>query len=175
LNITLYSSFPEASQAQEAISALREQGAKVQDLTAFFPETSSATAQSSDDGETLMTAAEAGVGVGIMAALTSLMIPGIGIASGGGTIVASLAALAGTALGIAVTGGTAAFLESHGVDALLARKSAKALKSGSSVVLVDCPTGTLLDIRVRDILLRHKASVVSRSARARSQLICKPD
>jgi hypothetical protein len=110
-----------------------------------------------------------------LATLVSVTIPGLGFAAGGGATLASLRAFAEQAEGVEFNREPSPFLESHGVDSQLARKSVKALKSGLSVVLVQCPTGTLLDIRVREILMKHNASPVIRSASKRSQLLCWPN
>lgn len=175
---TLYASFADAHLAEKALGALLDHGAKKEDLTAMFPagylrEDSDKTAvEQATDGITTTTGADAasaagkgagaGLVVGAIAALASLVIPGFGIVTGGGALATALAGLAGTTVGGAIAGGVAGYLQDQGVPEKIALDSEKALKNGNAIVIVSYPTGDLGEFEIREIFNKYSAETYGR-------------
>ena len=179
MQVTLYTRFQDASLAEKALGALTDHGAELKDLAAIFPtgyqsaDPKTTPVEKATSGVTTTTGADAasgaakgagiGLGLGAVAAVASLFIPGFGIVTGGAALATALAAMAGTAAGGAVAGGVAGFMQDQGVPERVALDSEEAIKNGSAIVSVACPTGKLGEFEVLEILSKYHAESYGRS------------
>ena len=129
---TLFASFPSFDKAEKAVGALLDQGAKPLDISVVanvppdsnMHERAEATARIAESGAksgiTTTTPADAalgaekgamiGAGVGVLAALAAITIPGLGLVIGGGALVTAIAGAAGATAAGAAAGGIAGYL-----------------------------------------------------------------
>lgn len=90
----------------------------------------------SDVGHGAAHGAGIGLGVGALAAVATMLIPGLGMVIGGGTLAAAMAALvAGTGAGT-LAGGLAGFLTEHGVPQDEAARYANIHSRGGAILAV---------------------------------------
>ena len=179
MKVALYTKFQDAAQAEQALGALMDRGANIKDLTAMFPHNyqirdfSKTAAEQAAGGITTTTGADAvvgaekgaamGLGVGALAALASLLIPGFGLVTGGSALATALIGVAGTTAGGALAGGVMGYLEDQGVPKRIALDSAEALKNGSAIIAIDCPTGKLGEFEVMEIVSKYHAESYGRA------------
>ena len=180
MQVTIYTRFEDAAQAEKGLAALLDRGASQKDLFAMFPEHYRVRSDSGDteveqavEGITTTTLPDAelgaekgmavGVSIGAVAALASLVIPGFGIVTGGSALALALLGVAGATIGGAFAGGVAGYFEDQGVPTRIALDSAEALKNGAAVVAVDCPTGKLGEFEVLEILNKYHAESFGRA------------
>jgi hypothetical protein len=179
---TLYASFADPADAERAAAALLDNGAISEDIAVLASE-SYATRWSSSDAEaaatesgaksgiTTTTAGDAaygavkgsvvGLGVGTIAALGALLIPGVGIVLAGSAVASALGAALATAAAGAAAGGVAGFLKDQGVGENYVTHYSDALASGGSVLSVNVPTGKLSDVETEQLLAKYGADNVS--------------
>lgn len=174
MNVTLYANFPDAAQAEQALAALLDRGADRKDLSAVFPATYQShfsgqkAVEEATSGITTTTAADAaagaekggviGLALGALAALASLVIPGVGLVTGGGALAMALTGVVGTTAGGALAGGVAGFLKDQGVPERVALDYESALKNGRAIIMVDTPTGKIGEAEVREIFSKYHAT-----------------
>ena len=179
MKVALFVKFEDAAQAEKALGALVDRGADIKDLTAMFPhgyqdrDTEKTPAAQAVSGITTTTAADAtvgagkgaavGLGVGAVAAIASLLIPGFGLVAGGSALVTALIGVAGSTVGGAVAGGAAGYLQDQGVPQRIALDSEEALKNGSAIIAIDCPTGKLGEFEVMEIVSKYHAESFGRA------------
>ena len=179
MGISLYAKFADAAQAERALGAILDLGGSQEDLTAFFPEgyfkkdDTHTDAQKATKGITTTTGADAlvgaekgagvGFGVGALAALASLLIPGFGLVTGGGALMTALAGIAGATAAGAAAGSVAGFLQDQGVTERIALDSEEALKNGHAVLIIHTPTGKIGEFEVRELLSKYHAVEYGRS------------
>ena len=179
MKVALYCKFLDAAQAEKALAALVDRGADIKDLTAMFPhgyqvrDFTKTAAEQAVEGITTTTGADAeagaekgaaiGMGVGALAAVASLMIPGFGLVTGGSALVTALIGVAGATVGGAVAGGVAGYLQDQGVPYRVALDAEEALKNGIAIIAIDCPTGLLGEFEVMEIISKYHASTFGRA------------
>lgn len=183
MKIALYVRFADAAQAERALAALADRGADVKDLTAIFPtgyqdrgDFKQSAAEQAVEGLSVTTSADAamgaekgslvGLGVGALAALASLMIPGFGLVTGGGALATALIGVAGATVGGAIAGGAGGYLQDQGVPHRIALDTEEALKNGSAVIAIDCPTGKLGEFEVMETVSKYHAESFGRTEKA---------
>ena len=179
MTVVLYTKFQDAAQAEKALAALVDHGAEIKDLTAMFPagfqvrDWKETAAKQAVEGITTTTGADAavgaekgaaiGLGVGALAALASLMIPGFGLVTGGSALALALIGVAEATVGGALAGGVAGFLRDQGVPERIALDSEEAIKNGSAIIAIDCPTGKLGEFEVMEIINKYHAESFGRA------------
>jgi len=103
-----------------------------------------------DAGKGAAEGAAIGGGLGILAALSSIFVPGFGLVTAGGALAAAIGAAVATAVGGAVVGGITGYLVDMGVPEHAAQGYEAALKSGGILVTVfpndDATTGEVEQI-----------------------------
>ena len=84
-----------------------------------------------------------GLGVGVLAGLASLFIPGIGLVLGGGALAAAIGAAVGTTVAGAVAGGVYGYLKDQGVPEAAATAFTQTLEQGGAILTVHVPSGNV--------------------------------
>lgn len=176
----LYASFADPVMAEKAVGALMDQGVKSEDISLVFSEAYVKTkggvstmheakdvVEEAKRGVTTTTEADAavgtakgagiGLGVGTLAALASLFVPGVGLVTGAGVLATALGAVAGSIAAGAVVGGVAGFLEDQGVPQEAARKYDETLIGGGAVIAIRLPSMEVSQAGVRQTLSKYQA------------------
>ncbi len=96
-----------------------------------------------------------GVGLGILLGIAAVMIPGVGLVAGAGSLVAALAAATGVAGGVA--GGVTGYLADLGVPPHSARLLSDHLDGGGVVLHIEV-SGTLGENEIVQILSKYGAT-----------------
>jgi predicted phage tail protein len=94
-----------------------------------------------DAGEAAKKGALWGLGVGALAAVAALAVPGFGVVLGGGALAAASAALAASAGAGAVAGGVVGYLKDQGVPAHDIPHYQKAVENGGALIAVHLDEG----------------------------------
>jgi len=119
------------------------------------------TTTGADAGSGAMKGAAIGLGVGALAALASIFVPGVGLVMGGGALAAALGAAAGTTAAGAAAGAVTGYLKDQGVDAQVAADYDAAVKNGGALLAVTVPSNDIDEGRVQEILSKYGAANVN--------------
>ena len=111
-----------------------------------------------DAGEGAIKGTGIGLGVGLLASLAALTIPGIGLVIGGGALAAALGATALTAGAGAIAGGAAGYLKEQGVPADAAERYHGAVTGGGAVLSLTIPSGKVDQATAEAVLAKYGAS-----------------
>lgn len=163
---TIYASFNDVDAAERAIGALMDHGIRLADVSVVAGErcgnqvvNPTGTTELYDDDEvrespdegavgiTTTTPGDAsvgavkgagiGLGVGVLAALASVFIPGVGIVVGGGALATALAGTAAAVGGGAIAGGVYGYLKDQGVPEDLASAYGDTVSGGGVIISVN--------------------------------------
>ncbi|MEZ0324352.1 MAG: hypothetical protein ACAH95_00455 [Fimbriimonas sp.] len=147
--------------------------------TSSYSSTSSTTSTSSTDnsdstenaakhGISTTTAADAGagaikgagwgLGIGAVAALASLMIPGVGIVLGGGALAAALGGVAAATGAGAAAGAVTGYLKDQGVEAHVAETYEQTVQGGGAILAVNAPSGNCSREEIMETLTKYGAA-----------------
>ena len=102
-----------------------------------------------------------GLGVGAIAALASLMVPGVGLVLGGGALAAALGAVAASTGAGAAAGAVAGYLKDQGVDDMVANEYETTVTGGGAVVAVTVPSGRCSEAEAREVLTKYGATNIN--------------
>ena len=105
-----------------------------------------------------------GAGIGAVAAIVALMIPGVGVVLGAGALATALAGVATSAGAGAAAGAVVSLLKEHGVESRVAEDYGDSVAHGGAVLAVTLPSGGVDEEKANAILNEHKASNVNRYA-----------
>lgn len=172
--------FTDASQAEKAIGALTDHGVEKehlafitsdQNLEKLYTADAAKQARERSKGVTTTTAndaatgglkgAGAGLGIGALAGLASLFIPGSGLVFGGGALLtASLSALGAGAAG-GVAGAVTGYLKDQGLKDSLVGEYKDALTNHGAVVAVEVAKDDTSTEQIRRILTKYDGSGIS--------------
>jgi hypothetical protein len=178
---TIYASFNQPAEAAKAAGALLDHGVPSDNLSILTNEswnpvrmhTPSTEGAEGDakHGITTTTGADAamgavkgsiaGMGIGGLAALASMAIPGVGIVVGGGALAIAMAGALGATVAGAAAGGVHGYLKDQGVGDELITSYSDALAAGGSLVAVECPAGKIPDDEVEQVLAKYGATHIS--------------
>jgi hypothetical protein len=163
----IYASFDGVQRAREAAGALLDHGAVKEDLSLVLSEESRTSDEidSASTGITTTTGADAasgaavgagvGLGVGALAAITSIIVPGIGLVVGGGALATALAGAAATTAAGAVAGGVTGYLKDQGIPEDLAMRAETRIKSGGALLSIIVPSNTVDQTLATSILEKY--------------------
>jgi len=102
-----------------------------------------------------------GAGLGIVAGLTALVVPGVGLVYGGGALAIAIAAAAGSTVAGAAAGALTGYLVDQGVATPVAERYGDAPKDGGALVAVTVPSGMVLGEHVDFLLRKYEATHIS--------------
>ena len=114
-----------------------------------------------DAGEGAVKGTGIGLGVGILASLAALTIPGIGLVLGGGALAAALGATALTAGAGAIAGGATGYLKDQGVPHEAAERYHGTVAGGGAVLSVNIPSGDVDQATAESVLSKYGAADVN--------------
>ena len=114
-----------------------------------------------DAGEGAVKGTGIGLGVGILASLAALMVPGVGLVLGGGALAAALGATALTAGAGAIAGGATGYLKDQGVPADAAERYHGTVAGGGAVLSINVPSGDVDQATAESLLSKYGAADVN--------------
>jgi len=180
---TLFASFVFPADAERAVAALMDHGMRQEDISVIANEAyGSVRGQAAQDaaqhieqegktGITTTTAADAamgaamggaaGLGVGILAALAAITIPGVGIVVGAGALSTAVAAAAGTTIAGMAAGGVAGYLRDLGMGNEVATEYSNVVAKGGAILAVAVPSNGVDPTLAESILAKYNAVGVS--------------
>ena len=113
-----------------------------------------------DAGAGAIKGAEIGLGVGAVAALASLLVPGVGIVIGGGALAIALAGAAGVTAAGAAAGGVAGYLGDQGAPQADVKEYHTTYENGGAVLSIHIPSGKIDQTEAEAILAKYHAGMV---------------
>jgi len=114
-----------------------------------------------DAGEGAVKGTGIGLGIGILASLAALTIPGVGLVLGGGALAAALGATALTAGAGAIAGGATGFLKDQGVPHEAADRYHGTVAGGGAVLSINVPSGSVDQATAESVLSKYGAADVN--------------
>ena len=114
-----------------------------------------------DAGEGAVKGTGIGLGVGILASLAALTIPGVGLVLGGGALAAALGATALTAGAGAIAGGATGYLKDQGIPADAAEHYHGTVSGGGAVLSINIPSGDVDQATAESVLSKYGAANVN--------------
>jgi hypothetical protein len=175
---TLYVTFPNGNSAEKAAGALIDFGVRPQDVSVVIDHTDTyeetthtenhnesarggiTTTTPRDVGVGVARGAEVGLGLGILAGLAALVVPGVGLVVGGGTLASVLGAAAATTAAGAVAGGVTGYLKDQGLPDEIVHRYANALDTGGALLAVTLPSGGVDIPTGQEIVAKYDGSDV---------------
>ena len=187
---TIYATFADAKMAEQAAGALLDHGADANHLSIVSKNTEKnpegsptnyndpahspnltnpsevkvkegiTTTTPQDAGVGAVKGAEVGLGVGVLAALASLFVPGVGLVIGGGALAIALAGAAGATAAGAAAGGVAGYLGDQGAPKEDVKEYNDVYENGGAVLSIHIPTGKVDQIEAESILAKYHVGFV---------------
>jgi hypothetical protein len=183
MRTTVFATFIEAEPARKAMGALLDHGAKVEDISLILPENyrdtyddtmeteegakpqAEETKHSAETGITTTTGADAadgalkgtgvGFGIGAIAAIVSILVPGIGLIVGGGALATALAGAAATTAAGAIAGGVTGYLKDQGVPEGIAAQAQNVHEKGGAILSLSVPSGPVDATTAETVLAKY--------------------
>ena len=174
---TIHASYRNPDDAARAVAALMDHGVPSADISVYVKnrpaswdedkETGYDVVKSAEGGITTTTAGDAaagglkgagvGLGVGILAGLAAVTIPGIGLVLGGGALATALAGAAATTAAGALAGGAYGFLADQGIQPEVVTRLATTVDEGGALVSVTTPTANMTHEAIEAVLAKYEA------------------
>lgn len=172
--MTMYGSFRTPHDAEQAVGALLDRGAREQDLAVIASHSGPGNVSESVEAEagakhgiSTTTAGDvaagavkgtvAGLGVGIAAMMAALFIPGVGIVAGAGALAIALTGVAGATAAGTVAGSVVGLLVDQGMEEDRALFYSNTLAEGGALVSLHLPSGGLETAEAEGILAKYGA------------------
>lgn len=118
------------------------------------------TTTAADAGSGAITGTGIGLGVGAIAALASLLVPGVGLVVGGGALAAALGGIAASAGAGAVAGAVTGYLKDQGMDEHVAVEYDRVVSGGGALLAIHVPSGNVDEAEATQILTKYGATNV---------------
>jgi len=176
MRTNIYASFNDTKMARDAVGALLDHGVQKEDVSLVLPvhedanmdaETDRAedTVESAETGITTTTSDDAavgatkgaflGLGIGGIAALASILVPGVGLVVGGGALATALLGAGASAVAGAAAGGVTGYLKDQGVPEDEAQRFSNVYEQGGAIVNVNAPSGNVDGATIEAILAKY--------------------
>ncbi len=102
-----------------------------------------------------------GLGLGILAGVASLLVPGVGLVLGGGALATALGGTALAAGAGAIAGGATGYLKDQGVPSESAQHYQTAIDNGGAMLSVNLPSGNVDQTGAEQVLAKYGAANVN--------------
>ena len=162
---TVYASFADVRRARRAAGALLDHGLEERHLSLLTRQTSAVeedeehqeeagaaemsvkhglSATSREDAVAgAKKGAEIGLGIGVIAAIASIVVPGFGLVAGSGALATAIAGGLGATAGGAIAGGVVGYLQDQGVETHVAEEYARDIESEGALIAIEVPSGNV--------------------------------
>jgi hypothetical protein len=187
---TIYATFTDIENAERATGALLDFGVRAEDVSLVAHEqhagrakyyvedmeplprnedlsakTGISTTTGEDAASGALTGSTIGLGLGVIVALASIFLPGVGLIAGGGALSLALSGLAGTTGAGAIAGGVLGFLKDQGVPEHVANVYAETYHEGGAILAVNVP-GNVSRGEIESVLNKYNGLHVGEYSRA---------
>jgi len=164
---SIAANFRDSHAAKSAVGALMDHGASHEQITLVLPvgEKHDSVIEEPTHGLSTTTPADAaagattgsvvGLGLGALAALSAITIPGVGLVLGWGVLASALGAVAASAGGGAIVGGLTGYLKDQGMSETFAVKSEEYVGAGGAMVSIVVPSGDVSEGLAATILAKY--------------------
>lgn len=105
-----------------------------------------------------------GAGLGAIAALAALVVPGVGIVLGVGAVASALGGVIASAGAGAAAGAIVGYLKDMGVDDQLASEYGDTIDEGGAILAVSVPSGKVEEPEITAVLNKYAATNINRYA-----------
>lgn len=172
---TIHASYLNPDDASRAVAALMDNGIHHDDISVYVKHrpqnwgeepTGMDVIKTAEEGLTTTTAQDAaagslkgagvGLGLGILAGLAAVTIPGAGLVFGGGALATAIAGALGTTAAGALAGGVYGYLSDQGVEEDRVHRISTTVNEGGALVSVACPSGTMTHEKIEAILAKYE-------------------
>lgn len=102
-----------------------------------------------------------GAGIGALAAIAAIAIPGFGLVAGGGALATAIGGFLASAGAGAVAGAVTGYLKDQGVDEHVATHYEGTITSGGALLAITLPSGNVAEDEARMILEKYGAGNVN--------------
>jgi len=181
MRINIYASFNDTTMAKDAMGALLDHGVLSEDITLILPvnedrsianeqERAEETKQEAETGITTTSTDDAavgatkgaffGFGLGGIAALAAIMIPGVGLVVGGGALAMALIGAAGATVAGTVAGGVVGYLKDQGVPEEESQRFSNVYEQGGAILNVSAPSGSMDAAEIESVLQKYGEAAV---------------
>lgn len=181
MRINIYASFNDTTMARDAVGALIDHGVKTEDITLVLPvhedrnletetERAEETMETAEKGITTTTQDDAavgatkgaffGFGVGALAALAAILVPGVGLIVGGGALATALIGAAGATVAGTVAGGVVGYLKDQGVPEDEVQRFSNVYEQGGAILNISAPSNGVDASTIETILRKYGETAV---------------
>jgi len=133
-------------------------GGGSEDSTSMSAKHGISTTTPEDAGEGAVKGTEIGLGLGILAGIAALLVPGVGLVLGGGALATALGGTALAAGAGAVAGGVTGYLKDQGVPGEAVQHYQTAVENGGAILSVNLPSGNVDQAGAEQVLSKYGAS-----------------
>lgn len=105
-----------------------------------------------------------GAGIGAIAAIAAMVVPGVGLVIGAGALASAIAGIAASAGAGAAAGAIVGYLKDMGVDDQVASEYGEAVQGGGAVLAVTVPSGNVDEAEAQAVLSKYAATNVNKYA-----------
>lgn len=176
MRINIYASFNDTTMAKDAVGALVDHGVDKDDITLVLPvsperdmdeetERAEETLDKATSGITVTTQDDAmvgatkgaflGFGVGSLAALAAILIPGVGLIVGGGALATALIGAGAATVAGSVAGGVVGYLKDQGVPEEETQRFSNVYEQGGAILNVSAPSNGVDAMKIEEILAKY--------------------
>ncbi len=149
------------SEARDAVdmdnSGSRNSTSDSADATESAAKHGISTTTGADAGAGAVKGAGWGLGIGAVAALAALFIPGVGLVVGGGALAAALGGVAAATGAGAAAGAVTGYLKDQGVEAHVAEDYDRTIQGGGAILAVNAPSGDCSREEIMETLTKYGA------------------
>lgn len=110
-----------------------------------------------DAGAGAIKGTEIGLGIGIIAGLAAMLVPGVGLVLGGGALASAIGGAALTAGAGAIVGGVTGYLKEQGVPGEAAQQYQGVVTNGGAILNVSLPSGDVDQATAEGVLAKYHA------------------
>lgn len=114
-----------------------------------------------DAGEGAVKGTGIGLAVGAVAALASLLVPGVGLVLGGGALATALGGTALAAGAGAIAGGATGYLKDQGVPSDVAENYHSTVEGGGALLTVNVPSADTSEADVQSVIAKYGGANVN--------------
>lgn len=181
MRVNIYASFNDTNMARDAVGALIDHGVNSEDITLVLPvhedrnldeetERAEETIASAEKGLTTTTQDDAavgatkgafyGFGIGSIAALAAILIPGVGLIVGGGALATALIGAAGATVAGTVAGGVVGYLKDQGVPEDEVQRFSNVYEQGGAILNISAPSNGVDPATIETVLAKYGETAV---------------
>lgn len=119
------------------------------------------TTTAADAGAGALKGTAWGAGIGAIAAIASLAIPGFGLVIGGGALAAAIGGMVATTGAGAIAGAVTGYLKDQGMDEHVISHYENVVTNGGAILAVTIPSGNVSEFDAQTVLEKYGATQIN--------------